>query len=332
VTEKLRVFGVPSKEYVSFVKALTKINVIYPYFDKFIDTIMDFGVVYQANVEPKQNLYYRFLNSVYAFNVFFTPPDENGSNVFYRFLYIMKIAGLAVGYPNSPYPCEHFGEQPPDAFFHAIKTFIILGYTIDTFFDSDENTVSAIQMLGTIYKYDCQLLDFATPDLFDMLKKHQPIIKLAKNIRIKNSDKYLKYYSDIFVNKVQNKYPIIPNIVFTFMEDADYTNKESLTGDYYKHISVNMEKHITRTFMDGEKVREQNRNEYETYNLNMNTLRLFPNFVAAFIRDVSTNEANPHNANFSDDIPQHKNPNKQRGCDRFMHIKLNDKHRKKCPK
>jgi hypothetical protein len=330
VTEKLKVFGVPSDEYLIFVKTLTKIKVTYPYFEKFIDTIMDFGVRYKPNKDPTQNLYYRFLIYINAFDLTFTPPDANGSNTLYRFLAQMKSHGLAVGYQKGQYPCANL-EQPPDAFFHAIKSFIILGYNFENFFPSDgASGVSAIDMLNKINKYDCQLLDFSTPDLFNIINPSSTI-KLATNMGVKEDDTYLKYYSEIFVEMVKTKNRIIPNIVFSFMNDKKYENKASLTGADYKNIVVLMEEYINKTFMDGLNVKEDRKNEYETYNLTMNTLRLFPNFSAAFIKDVSTNPDNSYNANFTSEV-QDVNPNKQRGCDHFMHIPQTTKQRKYCLK
>ena len=91
-----------------------------------------------------------------------------------------------------------------------------------------------------------------------------------------------------------------------------------------------MEDYITKSYLNNGKVDDTVRNEYETYNLTMNTLRLFPNFVSAFIKAVSTNRNNPYNANFNK--TQEVNPNLQRGCEKYMKISLSDAQKKQCPK
>ncbi len=334
----LNTFGVPKDQYKKFVEKLTKIGVTYPYFKYFMTTIMDFGVKY-SNFD-------RFMGHLNAFGIQFTTPVKvNGKddNTFYRFLSFMRTYGMAIQYKSGEYNkiCKN-KVQHNDAFFNAINNMILYGYTINTFFPGEQGVVSASNMIQYIYKYDCQLSDFTRIDkkFFEKMRgrtnNKKSVFEMIGGVEEK--DKYLKYFSNIFIGNVKNSLAFTPNAVYSFMTDEEFnrqtghenTARTFYGGDYFRNLAVKytdvsgsgiIENHLN-AYLDGDKVRESEKEKYISYSLLMNTLRLFPNFIAGFMEDTMKNKQNIYNAQYNSKN-MNENPFLQRGNTRYIHAQTN---------
>ena len=314
VVEHLKKIGVPQKDYVVFVKAMSDKGITYPYFEQFITTIVDFGVVYSN--------YYKFMDALNAFGVTFTPPIEN-TNTMYRFLNMMKANGMGISYRGSAYPCGN-AEQPQDAFFTAMKTFIAMGFTINSFFATDPQDltakVSVMDLINLIKPYDCRLRDFTTSNVYELNTKNDSIFKAAVNAQTRTIADFTK----ILVGRVKDKTACFPNLIFSFMTDDKFNSHmqhNRLNASVYRNISQTMDKYINSNFMkSADTVKDDRIAEHDTINLHMNTLRIFPHFTSGFIFDTVTNKNNAYFPIYFSE-KQDENPKKQRGCtSHFMKV------------